>query len=102
MLSQPLKSSIVKRSVIIDGHKTSVSLEAPFWHGLREIAELRQKPLSNLLHEIDAGRASANLSSAIRVFVLEYFREHTGCEPVRHDGGHASATFITDDAPALS
>ena len=102
MLPQPSKSSIVKRSVIIDGHKTSVSLEAPFWHGLREIAELRQKPLSSLLHEIDAGRESANLSSAIRVFVLEYFRVHIGGERVRHDGGHASTTFITDDAPALS
>jgi predicted DNA-binding ribbon-helix-helix protein len=102
MSAQPMKSSIVKRSVIIGGHKTSVSLEAPFWYGLRDIAEMRQKPLSVVLHEIDAARASANLSSAIRVFVLKHFRDQTIGEQSQREGGHASSTFISNDAPALS
>jgi predicted DNA-binding ribbon-helix-helix protein len=95
-----MKSSIVKRSVIINRHKTSVSLEAPFWLGLREIAELRQLPLSGMLQAIDAERDSANLSSAIRVFVLEYFRALASGEPQRHEGGHVASTFVTD-APTL-
>ena len=69
-----MKSTVVKRSVVIDGHKTSVSLEAPFWDGLRGIAELRQLPLASLLRNIDQNRDHANLSSAIRVFVLTHFR----------------------------
>ena len=98
-----MKSSIVKRSVIIDGHKTSVSLEAPFWLGLRQIAELQQLPLSGLLHAIDAGRDSANLSSAIRVFVLEHFRGlATGEVAQQREGGRVPSTFVTGDAPALT
>jgi len=69
-----MKSSIVKRSVIIGGHKTSVSLEAPFWDGLKEIAEHRRMSLSTLLHDIDTGRDNANLSSAIRIYVFGHFR----------------------------
>jgi predicted DNA-binding ribbon-helix-helix protein len=90
-----MKSSIVKRSVIVNGHKTSVSLEAPFWLGLREIAELRQLSVSAMLQTIDAGRNSANLSSAIRVYVLEYFRALANGEPRRPGGGHVSSTFVT-------
>jgi predicted DNA-binding ribbon-helix-helix protein len=96
-----MKSSIVKRSVIIGGHKTSVSLEAPFWHGLKGIAELRRMALSSLLHEIDTGRDNANLSSAIRVFVFEYFRSLAMAEPPRREGGRVEPTFVSDDAPAL-
>ena len=97
-----MRSSIVKRSVIIGGHKTSVSLEAPFWYGLRDIADLRQKPLSVVLHEIDAGRDNSNLSSAIRVFVLKHFCDQTNGEQPRREGGHASSTFISKDSPTLS
>jgi predicted DNA-binding ribbon-helix-helix protein len=64
---------MVKRSVRIAGHPTSVSLEAPFWQALREIAARRQLSINALLAEIDAER-SGNLSSAVRLFVLESCR----------------------------
>jgi len=96
-----MKSSIVKRSVIIGGHKTSVSLEAPFWEGLRRIAELHHVPVSGMLKQIDAGRDNANLSSAIRVFVLEHYRTQANGEtPRRGGGGHVESTFVSD-APVL-
>ena len=64
---------LVKRSVRISGHPTSVSLEAPFWQALRDIAALRQISINALLSTIDAERGG-NLSSAIRLFVLESCR----------------------------
>ena len=64
---------IVKRSVRIAGHPTSISLEAAFWEALREIAACRQVPVAALVAAIDAGR-SGNLSSAIRLFVLDSAR----------------------------
>lgn len=68
------KSAIVKRSIELHGHKTSVSLEDQFWDGLRDIAERTRTPLPMLLQTIDAQRGYANLSSAIRVYVLEHHR----------------------------
>jgi predicted DNA-binding ribbon-helix-helix protein len=67
-----MKSLIVKRSVIIDGHKTSVSLEDAFWSDLREIARAQETTLSNLLARIDETRQHGNLCSAIRLFVLAH------------------------------
>jgi predicted DNA-binding ribbon-helix-helix protein len=69
-----MKSSIVKRSVVIGGHKTSVSLEEPFWTGLKTIARAERVTLSALIAQIDDTRKQSNLSSAIRVFVLHHFR----------------------------
>ena len=69
-----MKSSIVKRSVVVGGHKTSASLEDAFWTDLKEIAHTRQATLSELIAGIDQTREQGNLSSAIRVFVLEHFR----------------------------
>jgi predicted DNA-binding ribbon-helix-helix protein len=69
-----MKSAITKRSVVIGGHKTSVSLEEPFWNAVREIAVQQQITVSSLLRQIDLGRHNANLSSAIRVYVLENMR----------------------------
>ena len=71
-----MKSQVVKRSVVVGGHKTSVSLEDAFWNGLREIANRRDITLSDLVSAIDAERhdANANLSSAIRLFVLGHYR----------------------------
>jgi len=69
-----MKSSVVKRSIVIDGHKTSVSLEDAFWSDLKEIAHVQQITLSKLVAEIDETRRHNNLSSAIRLFVLEHFR----------------------------
>jgi predicted DNA-binding ribbon-helix-helix protein len=69
-----MKSPVVKRSIVIDGHKTSVSLEDAFWTGLREIAQAHDATLSKLVAEIDRTRQQGNLSSAIRLFVLEQVR----------------------------
>jgi predicted DNA-binding ribbon-helix-helix protein len=69
-----MKSAIFKRSIELKGHKTSVSLEDGFWDGLRKIAQTRQIAMPDLLAEIDAGRGTGNLSSAIRVFVLDFYR----------------------------
>jgi predicted DNA-binding ribbon-helix-helix protein len=67
-------AGVVKRSVAIAGHRTSVSLEAPFWDALKDIAAVRGASVQALVAEIDAGRGGANLSSAIRVFVLREVR----------------------------
>jgi predicted DNA-binding ribbon-helix-helix protein len=65
-----MTAGITKRSVMIAGHRTSVSLEAPFWEALREIAAARGQSVQALVGAIDADRGEQNLSSAIRVFVL--------------------------------
>ena len=62
--------AVEKRSVLVAGHRTSVSLEPEFWDALKVIAERRNTSLNRLIAEIDAER-SGNLSSAIRVFVLK-------------------------------
>ena len=69
-----MKSSVVKRSIVIDGRKTSVSLEDPFWTGLKNIAHTQQVTLSDLVSKIEGTREQSNLSSAIRLFVLHHFR----------------------------
>lgn len=69
-----MTSPVVKRSIVIAGHKTSVSLEDGFWSGLKEIAGERRQTLSELVASIDTGRAGGNLSSAIRLFVLDHYR----------------------------
>jgi predicted DNA-binding ribbon-helix-helix protein len=70
-----MKSLIVRRSVVVKKRKTSISLEDDFWQALREIAKLRRVSLSRLLNSIDADREFTNLSSAIRLFVLGFFKE---------------------------
>ena len=67
-------AKVRKRSVLIAGHKTSVSLEEAFWDELRAIAAARGLPLSRLIEEIDTARGG-NLSSAIRLYVLDCLRE---------------------------
>jgi predicted DNA-binding ribbon-helix-helix protein len=69
-----MKSLVVKRSIVIADHKTSVSLEDAFWNALKEIAAHRHMTVSALVAEINANRQDANLSSAIRVFVLNEYR----------------------------
>ena len=73
-----MTTGIVKRSVAIAGHRTSVSLEEPFWDALRAAADRRGVSVQALIGRIDAGRGEQNLSSAIRVFVLETVREVAG------------------------
>ena len=69
-----VKSRIVKRSIRLAGQKTSVSLENEFWNGLQNIADDRHLKLPELIGDIDAQRQHRNLSSALRLFVLEYYR----------------------------
>jgi len=68
-----MKSLVIKRSIIIDGHKTSVSLEDDFWKALKDIARGRGETLSHLIASIDVSRQFDNLSSALRVFVLQHY-----------------------------
>ena len=70
-----MKSAIVKRSIVLSGHKTSVSLEDAFWDGLKDIADARNVSVSSLVHDIDATRGENNLSSAVRQFVLGRYIE---------------------------
>ena len=70
-----MKSSIAKRSVVIGGHKTSVSLEEPFWTDLKQIAHAQHVTLSALVAQIDDTREQSNLSSAIRLFVLHHYED---------------------------
>ena len=90
-----MKSPVVKRSIVIAGHKTSVSLEDAFWKGLKDIAAGRNMTLSDLVASIDGVRHQGNLSSAIRLFVLDHYRsqadgERGQPEPLR-DGTNAQA-----------
>ena len=70
-----MKSPVVKRSIVLAGHKTSVSLEGAFWEGLKEIAKTQRKTLSELVGSIDTQREQGNLSSALRLFVLDYYQK---------------------------
>jgi predicted DNA-binding ribbon-helix-helix protein len=72
---ETVKSSVLKRSIVIAGHKTSVSLEDKFWDSLKEIAGERNMTLQELVATIDADRQHTNLSSAIRLFVLGVYRD---------------------------
>lgn len=69
-----MKSSVMKRSIVISGHKTSISLEDLFWSGLKEIARSNKATLSSVVGNIESNREYGNLSSAIRLFVLEHSR----------------------------
>ena len=75
-----MKTAVIKRSIVIDGHKTSVSLENEFWDGLREIADRENITLSTVVGQIDRDRTSCNLSSAIRVFVFNRLRTRKGSQ----------------------
>jgi len=80
-----MKSPVVKRSIVIVGHKTSVSLEDAFWKGLKEIAGGRGMTMSDLVAAIDSERKHGNLSSAIRLFVLDFYRAQLSNMKDEHD-----------------
>src|SRR5215471_3278666 len=85
-----MKSPIAKRSIAIDGHKTSVSLEDAFWNNLKEIAQTQRATVSELVGKIDGERQQSNLSSAIRLFVLGYFHnKHRIEDKVNREAAHA-------------
>jgi predicted DNA-binding ribbon-helix-helix protein len=73
-----MTSPVIKRSILIAGHRTSVSLEDAFWKALKDIAQARHVSVAELIASIDGARQTAdrtgNLSSAIRVFVLDYYK----------------------------
>jgi predicted DNA-binding ribbon-helix-helix protein len=75
-----MKSPVIKRSIVIAGHKTSVSLEDAFWKGLKDIAGTRDMTLSELVAAIDSERRQGNLSSAIRLFVLDHYRNQQNAD----------------------
>jgi predicted DNA-binding ribbon-helix-helix protein len=69
-----MKSLVVKRNVVIAGHKTSIRVEDAFWRSLKEIARDRDTKLYDLVAVIDSKRRHSNLSSAIRLFALDHYR----------------------------
>jgi predicted DNA-binding ribbon-helix-helix protein len=76
-----MKSLVIKRSIVVGGHKTSVSLEDAFWSGLKEIAARRVTTLSELVSEVDKQRQHTNLSSALRLLVLDFYQSQASEEP---------------------
>jgi predicted DNA-binding ribbon-helix-helix protein len=76
-----MKSPVLKRSIVLAGHKTSVSLEDAFWNALKEIAAARRVTLSDLVVRIDKDRQHGNLSSALRLFVLGFYRDQLSYSP---------------------
>jgi predicted DNA-binding ribbon-helix-helix protein len=90
------RANAIKRSVYVDGHKTSVSLENEFWDGLCEVARHKNLTASALVATIASGRNRNNLSSAVRVFVLNHFRTQCGQKILSNepdsDGPTASKT----------
>lgn len=73
--------AVVKRSVLVAGHATSVSVEEPFWAGLKLMARERGLSLNALIAAIDEERRTGNLSSAIRLAVLDHYRAKAGTGP---------------------
>ena len=94
-----MKSPVIKRSIVVAGHKTSVSLEDAFWKGLKEIADDRDVTLSDLVSTIDTDRQQGNLSSAIRLFVLDHYRAQIGDD--RSAKGVSREAGITRAAPSV-
>ena len=78
-----MPSTVVKRSIVVAGHKTSVSLEDSFWIGLKEIARDSHLTLSKLVNKVDTERVNANLSSALRVYVFQHFAEDKRTDAVK-------------------
>ena len=100
------KSKVLKRSVVINGHKTSISLEEDFWTALGAIAATQNASISEVVTVIDRDRKHDNLSSAIRLYVLDYYRQLAGNERAPelvksqiHGFLHSGGTYTTIDNP---
>jgi predicted DNA-binding ribbon-helix-helix protein len=91
-----MKTSIVKRSIIIGGHKSSVSLEDPFSNAMKEIAALKGTTLIQIVSQIDENRGHNNLSSAIRLFVLDHYRSLAPA----HEPPSQKANAVTASSPS--
>ena len=90
-----MKSPVLKRSIVIGGHKTSVSLEDAFWKGLKEIASDRKVTLSALVGSVDSERQRANLSSGLRLFVLDYYRSKIGPAATNRESELGATTGVS-------
>ena len=95
-----MKTAVIKRSIFINGRKTSVSLENEFWAGLHDIAKSRNATAAELVGEIDRQRTTVNLSSAIRIYVYKYFRsiegERAEANPAQHHLDGQSLRALAD------
>jgi predicted DNA-binding ribbon-helix-helix protein len=94
-----MRSPVLKRSIVVAGHKTSVSLEDAFWKGLKEIAGGRHITLSDLVAAIDSQRQHGNLSSAIRLFVLDFYRNQP---PGIREASDVARGMVTPEQRVLS
>ena len=92
-----MKSHIMKRSIVLEGHRTSVSLEDAFWDALKDIAKWKRKTVTELVRNINLDRQHANLSSALRLFVLNYYQT-----PSAQLSGTSTATHtaLTEPLPS--
>jgi predicted DNA-binding ribbon-helix-helix protein len=89
-----MKSSVVMRPIRIAGHKTSVSLEDAFWTALKSIAAAGDTSVSDLVGAIDLGRRHANLSSAIRLFILDFYKASSAARLVSESKPLASDALL--------
>ena len=96
-----IASPVIKRSIVVGGHKTSVSLEDDFWDGLKEIAHRHRVSLSDLVGPIDSQRQQGNLSSTLRLFVLNHYRQRISAETDEpaHAAIRASSQAHAGDSP---
>jgi predicted DNA-binding ribbon-helix-helix protein len=87
-----MNTGVPKRSIVVKGRKTSVSLEDAFWHDLRAIAQSRQLSVSGLIGQVEAVRGRrCNLSSALRVFVLDHHRSRCSSLPQQESEAPAAS-----------
>jgi predicted DNA-binding ribbon-helix-helix protein len=91
-----MNSSVKKRSIVIGKHRTSISLEDNFWACLRQIARERATTASKLIGMLDAERNGANLSSVIRVFVLNHYRNNGASNQILSVNGKGRNLPVSD------
>jgi predicted DNA-binding ribbon-helix-helix protein len=99
---EAMNSSVKKRSIVIGSHKTSISLEDDFWACLRQIARERATTASELIGMLDAARNGGNLSSTIRVFVLDHYRNNVASTVLRNHAGLSGRLSDRNAEPSLS
>src|SRR5262245_47853365 len=97
-----MKSTVVCHTIVVAGHKTSVSLEDAFWDGLRVIAKDQRKSLSELVGGIDTNREQGNLSSAVRLFVLSHYQAQAASHPSVHNSAYVQRKPVVASAEQSS
>jgi predicted DNA-binding ribbon-helix-helix protein len=85
-------ASRIKRSIVLDGHRTSVSLEDPFWDALKDIAKWKRNTVAQLVSNVNLDRKLANLSSALRLFVLNHYQMPSARLTGTSSADHATLT----------